>query len=117
MKHQKVWVDCHGSASGKIAYILKGEAGNVLVSEDRRVEPTTEPVAEYQAIINGLTATSYFTQREVVVTSESLLIVKQLSGEFQLKDEKLRPFFNAVKNVERMFDKVAYYSAGGLPDF
>ena len=43
-----------------------------------------------------------------ITISDSELIVKQLNGQFRLKNDELRRLFHEVKDKERAFERVIY---------
>ena len=52
---------------------------------------TTNNVAEYRALIAGLEAVAHLRARIVHVRADSLLMIKQLRGEYRVKNANLRP--------------------------
>jgi ribonuclease HI/8-oxo-dGTP pyrophosphatase MutT (NUDIX family) len=66
----------------------------------------TNNQAEYEGLIRGLERITEFTAVEVLVYMDSELVVKQLNGQYRVKNEGLRSQFNKVKDLELRFDKV-----------
>lgn len=63
---------------------------------------TTNNVAEYTALLRGLEETLLLGYKEADFFSDSELLVKQMKGEYRVKDEKLKPLFmNAQMLVKR----------------
>lgn len=58
----------------------------------------TNNEAEYTALLDGLRGAFSMGARHIVVQGDSQLIVKQIEGEYRVKSEKLRPFYQeAIK--------------------
>ena len=59
----------------------------------------TNNVAEYTAVIRALEYARHSGEKEVHVKSDSQLIVRQLNGEYKVKDEKLKPLKRKVDSL------------------
>ena len=58
----------------------------------------TNNVAEYRALVEGLVGPRSSGIGELEVVSDSELLVKQMRGEYRVKNEALREFFNAMRD-------------------
>jgi ribonuclease HI len=67
---------------------------------------TTNNVAEYQALIAGLEAAAPVRAHRVRVRADSLLMVKQVAGEFRVRQPHLKPLHARVKELLRAYDEV-----------
>lgn len=74
---------------GGIGVIMRDERGGVLYSFGGYIGVTTNNVAEYRALIHCLKAASGLGCTELIVHSDSQLMVRQLGGEYRVKDPKL----------------------------
>ncbi len=64
---------------------------------------TTNNVAEYTALLRGLEEILILGYKEVHFYSDSELLVKQINGEYRVKNEKLKPLFiNANLLIKRL---------------
>lgn len=75
----------------------------------------TNNVAEYQAVLRGLTALrnaytpGYFSDIPVTVKMDSELVIKQLKGVYKVKHPNLAPIYFELKNlIARDFGKVEF---------
>jgi ribonuclease HI len=68
----------------------------------------TNNIAEYQALIKALELASNFTDDELTCFLDSELVVKQLLGEYKVKDPKLLPLFLKVQKLQEHFKKIKY---------
>jgi ribonuclease H / adenosylcobalamin/alpha-ribazole phosphatase len=76
---------------------------------------TTNNVAEYEALLRGLTALAaqypegYFEHNEVLVRMDSKLVIEQLKGAYKVRHPNLIPRFMQVRNVlARSFPHVTF---------
>jgi ribonuclease HI len=67
---------------------------------------TTNNVAEYQALIAGLEAAAPLRAHRVRVRADSLLMIKQVAGEFRVRQPHLKPLHARVKELLRAYDEV-----------
>ena len=53
-------------------------------------------MAEYQALLLGLSEAKKLGGKDIAVKIDSELIVKQINGQYRVKDAKLKPLFEKV---------------------
>ncbi len=63
----------------------------MLASHAEPIGVATNNVAEYRALVAGLERARSLGITELEVVSDSELVVKQMRGEYRVKDAKLRP--------------------------
>lgn len=80
--------------------------GHVVAKVGKYLGETTSNVAEYTGLILGLKRARAMGLRELEVLADSELIVKQLSGEYQVKADHLRPLHDEAKALIAGFDKI-----------
>ena len=80
--------------------------GHVVAKVGKYLGETTSNVAEYTGLILGLKRAKAMGLRELEVLADSELIVKQLSGEYQVKADHLRPLHDEAKALIAGFDKI-----------
>lgn len=68
----------------------------------------TNNCAEYCGLILGLQEAVKRNIRGLKVFGDSLLVVKQMNGEYKLKSEKLYPLYHEAKKLEATFDTIVY---------
>jgi ribonuclease HI len=59
----------------------------------------TNNFAEYTAIIRALMIARFFQVRDLKIRTDSELVVKQVNGEYQVKNENIRPLYNEVMDI------------------
>jgi probable phosphoglycerate mutase len=89
-------------------YVLETADGTVLDARGEQIGVATNNVAEYRALIAGLESALERGVSELEVVSDSELLVKQMRGEYKVKNEALRELSLAAKRLERKLDKVEY---------
>jgi probable phosphoglycerate mutase len=90
------------------AYVLEDEDGNVLESHGEAIGHATNNVAEYRAVIAGLEAAKRHGVRDLEVVSDSELVVKQMRGEYKVKNEALRELSTRAARLARELGSVRY---------
>ena len=80
------------------------ENGTVVQELSRYLGRTTNNVAEYEGLLMGLEALNRLGRKKIVVQSDSQLLVRQLNGEYRVKDEKLKVLYQRAATLLRHFD-------------
>ncbi|MGH7810117.1 MAG: ribonuclease HI family protein [Candidatus Binatia bacterium] len=80
------------------------ETGAVVKELSRYLGRTTNNVAEYEGLIMGLEELVRLRRKKILVQSDSQLLVRQLNGEYRVKDEKLKTLYQRAMNLLRQFD-------------
>ncbi|HTQ06885.1 MAG TPA: ribonuclease HI family protein [Polyangiaceae bacterium] len=94
--HAMLWTD--GAARGNpgpagAGVMLKTPAGDVLAAEGQYLGHTTNNVAEYKALLLGLERALELGVKRLEVRADSELLIKQLKGEYRVKNAGLRPLY------------------------
>jgi ribonuclease HI len=90
------------------AYVLEAADGTVLAAHGETIGVATNNVAEYSALIAGLEKALELGLREVDVVSDSELMVKQMRGEYRVKNEALRELSVRAGRLARELGSVTY---------
>jgi probable phosphoglycerate mutase len=89
-------------------YVLESEDGDVLAAHGEAIGRATNNVAEYSGLVAGMTKAAELGVRELEVVSDSELLVKQMRGEYRVKNDALRALWEEANDVERRFARVRY---------
>ncbi|MGQ0826688.1 MAG: ribonuclease HI family protein [Actinomycetota bacterium] len=94
------------AAIGAVVYdgVLPDATRLAVVSECIGI--TTNNVAEYRAVIAGLEAAAPFRARSLRLRADSLLVVRQLRGEYRVRQPHLRPLYDAARALLRPYQQV-----------
>jgi probable phosphoglycerate mutase len=88
--------------------VLEADDGTVLDARGETIGVATNNVAEYSALIAGLQSALERGVGEVEVVSDSELLVKQMRGEYKVKNEALRELVDEAEALARRVGKVRY---------
>ena len=88
--------------------MLETEDGTVLDARGETIGVATNNVAEYRALIAGLEKAVELGIEELEVVSDSELLVKQMQGEYKVKNEALRELNDEANFLERKLGRVRY---------
>lgn len=89
-------------------YVLEADDGTLLAAHGERIGVATNNVAEYRALIAGLEKALELGLDEVGVVSDSELLVKQMTGEYRVKNEALKQLNSEAERVARRIGDVSY---------
>lgn len=90
------------AASGAV---VKSQSGETLAELSKYLGVTTNNQAEYGAIILGLKKAVELGATQVDLLMDSELAVKQLKGEYRVKNPEIARRFLEVKNLLTRFDR------------
>jgi ribonuclease HI len=90
------------------AYVLEAEDGTVLAAHGEAIGVATNNVAEYRALLAGLEKAGDLGVGELEVVSDSELMVKQMRGEYRVKNEALRGLSVEAGRLARRLGAVRY---------
>ncbi|HEY2334133.1 MAG TPA: ribonuclease HI family protein [Solirubrobacterales bacterium] len=107
---EKLVVNVDGGARGNpgpaaIAAVVQAPGGEVLEERGERIGRATNNVAEYRALLLGIERAAAIGARELELVGDSELIVKQVKGEYKVKDATMRELHAEVKQALREFDR------------
>ncbi len=88
--------------------MLEAEDGTVLASHGEHIGTATNNVAEYSGLVAGLRKAIELHVPEVEVVSDSELMVKQMRGEYRVKNEALRELSVEAGRLARALRNVEY---------
>jgi ribonuclease HI len=87
------------------AYIIARD-GHPLVEEAACLGSTTNNVAEYTALVRALERAAELGGKRLLIRSDSELLVKQMNGEYRVKNEQLRDLYEEANELRRRFAAV-----------
>lgn len=90
------------------AYVLEADDGTVLDARGEAIGVATNNVAEYRALVAGLEKAAQVGVAELEVVSDSELLVKQMRGEYRVKNAALRELSLAAARLGREIGAVRY---------
>jgi ribonuclease HI len=90
------------------AFVLEADDGTLLDARGDAIGVATNNVAEYRALTAGLARALELGVREVEVVSDSELLVKQMRGEYKVKNAALRELSLEAARLARQIGTVTY---------
>jgi ribonuclease HI len=107
---KRLVVNVDGGARGNpgpaaIGAVLTTPDGEVLERHGERIGQATNNVAEYRALLLGLERARERGAREVELVGDSELVVRQVQGDYKVKDEALKGLYAKVVKALAGFDR------------
>ncbi|MGH3011867.1 MAG: reverse transcriptase-like protein [Gaiellaceae bacterium] len=90
------------------AYVLEAEDGAVLAAHGEAIGVATNNVAEYRALVAGLEQARDFGVDDLEVVADSELVVKQMRGQYKVKNAALKELSLRAANLARAIGSVRY---------
>jgi ribonuclease HI len=90
------------------AFVLEAEDGTVLDARGEAIGVATNNVAEYSALVVGLERAAEMGVTKLEVVSDSELVVKQMRGEYRVKNPALQSLFLEAARFARRIPLVTY---------
>jgi len=91
-----------------IGIVITRPEGTTLQEFKSYIGRATNNQAEYKALIKALELAMRYGAKRLTACLDSELVVRQLKGEYRVRNPGLRPFFQRVREMEQAFEKVAY---------
>ena len=83
-----------------VGVIVRNERGDIILSRSGYIGETTNNVAEYSALLLLLRSMQTIPCTRLVVQSDSELMVRQVNGQYKVKDAKLKRLFLEVQRLK-----------------
>ena len=95
---------------GPAAYgvVVRNPRGEIVARLKKYIGRTTNNVAEYYGLIAALDYAQSNNVRALHIESDSELLVKQMRGEYRVKNEALRGLHSEANALARRFDGVEF---------
>jgi len=105
-----LWTD--GAARGNpgpagIGALLKTPSGEVLSADSAYLGQATNNVAEYKALLLGLERALALGVKRIEVRADSELLIKQIKGQYRVRNAGLRPLYEAALKLLARFESTA----------
>jgi ribonuclease HI len=111
--HLAVVVNCDGAARGNpgpagIGVVIASPDGTVIDTIAQGLGETTNNVAEYIAAREGLRRAAELGAQEVLLRSDSRLLIEQLAGRYRVKAPHLKPLHAEILGLVRGFARIRF---------
>lgn len=95
-----------GHAAAGVA--IEREDGTLLARGKKYLGVMTNNQAEYRALILGLRSAARYNPTALRVYMDSELIVRQMTGQYKVRDEMLRPLYEEAQKLVKALPNVAF---------
>ncbi len=95
-----------------IGVVIVDESGKVIKELSKRIGLCTNNQAEYRSLIAGLETAIGLKTEHISIRMDSQLVVRQLQGQYRVRDKKLGDLF---RRVTQLLNQVKGYSIRYLP--
>ncbi len=113
---EKSWIlRCDGGSRGNpgpgaLGYVLCDASGREVEARGEYVGVCTNNVAEYRSLIAGLAAAARHGVRLLVVRMDSELVVRQMLGQYKVKNEGLKSLNAEARRAVAQLGEVRFES-------
>lgn len=111
MEEKNFFIYIDGAARGNpgdagIGIVINDSQGKQIKRLYKYIGPATNNIAEYTALVYGLQEALILGLKDVVVHSDSELLVKQLSSEYRVKNANLKPYYEQFLHLRTAFHRL-----------
>lgn len=113
MTSNKLKIYTDGGARGNpgpagIGAVVYNEKGELILEVSEFIGNTTNNQAEYKAVVSVLEKITEFNPEEINFFLDSELVVKQLNGDYKVKNPALKPLFLKIKELTKDIKKLSF---------
>lgn len=88
--------------------VVSAEDGTALFEGGYFIGRTTNNVAEYRGLLEALRAARRLGATELCVVSDSELLVRQMNGQYKVRNAGLLPLYEEARHLARQFKEVSF---------
>lgn len=113
---EKPWtLRCDGGSRGNpgpaaFGFVLTDPTGREVVARGTFIGTATNNVAEYSGLIAGLKAAGELGASPLLVVMDSELVIRQMTGQYRVKHEGLKPLHRDARAAASLLGEVHYNS-------
>ena len=93
---------------GGVGVVITAPNGEVLKYRVQLKFPATNNEAEYEGILTGLRLGKALEAKDLLVQSDSKLVIGQIKEEYKAKEERMQKYPRLTKHLTQEFDKVEF---------
>src|SRR5579862_6938284 len=91
-----------------IGVVIRSGDGTPLVAFGKYIGRATNNVAEYMALIHALKEAERLGARKLIVRGDSELIIRQMRGEYRVKNPGLRELYEQARAIVERFEMIDF---------
>jgi ribonuclease HI len=88
-----------------IGAVVRAADGTPLVTVGRFIGRATNNIAEYKALITALQEAKKLGAKKIIIRGDSELIIKQMRGEYRVKNPDLRELYDEAQHLLHQFNE------------
>lgn len=113
IEKQKIVLEFDGGSRGNpgpagIGVVVRAEDGTSLVTLGRFIGRATNNVAEYRALITAMEEAKKLGAKSIVIRGDSELIIRQMTGEYRVKNPDLKVLYDEAQRLLHQFDHAKF---------
>lgn len=85
--------------SAAVGVYICDEAGNELEKYSKYIGRATNNIAEYSAVVEAINLIKKYSPQDVLFKLDSELVVRQLNGDYKVKDPVLKKIYFDIKSL------------------
>ena len=93
---------------GGVGVVITTLDGEILKYGVQLRFPATNNEAEYEGILTGLRLGKALEAKNLLIQSDSKLVVEQIKGEYEAKEERMQKYLRLTRHLMREFDEVEF---------
>lgn len=97
-----------------IGVLIEDEAGRILLQLSNTIGRATNNQAEYKALIAALEYAARMGAKSVDMRSDSELVVRQIQGQYKVRNRGLKPLF---EKAQQLLSKFEEFSISSVPRY
>ncbi len=111
--HKRLMIFSDGGARGNpgpaaIAFTIQSENGKTIATGASCIGVSTNNQAEYEALLAALKTAASLKAEKVTCHLDSELVVKQLSGEYRVRNKDLKELWKTVQEIKKKFSEIKF---------
>ncbi len=91
-----------------IAFIIRSELEQTVMEKSRYIGICTNNQAEYYALLAAMEACVAMKAEDLTCYLDSELVVKQLLGEYRVRNQELNHLWRKVQEIRKQFKKITF---------
>ena len=101
----EVYVDGASNQKGSGVGLVLISPEKIIIEKSLRLDfSATNNEAEYEALLMGMVVVQRMSRKSLKVFSDSRLVVGQVKGEFEVKDERMQEYLSQVRCLQSEFE-------------
>ena len=93
---------------GRIGVVITAHDEEIFKYEVQLRFPATNNEVEYEGILTGLRLRKALGVKNLLIQSDLKLVVEQIKGEYEVKEERMQKYLRLTRHLTREFDKVEF---------